>query len=203
MKRVRELISMVQEQYPADRFFVNFEQTRRLSWAMRAQYEAYERAFICLDEQSWVDLRTKALRHFNDHRVGQRKQGFFNQLNDAFAYQYLLSRGFDDLRVLAEDGKKRPDLSYSHNEELCFCEVKTISVSDDEIARRSSGKSFSSANYCELTSEFFSKLSSTLDMAFDQINSQGGGGLIYLILNFDDLALDHYDTYRRQIMECL
>ena len=93
MRRIRELIAVVNEAHPKDRFFANIDTTLRASRQARAQYRAYGRALNCLDPQSWAELKEKAARHFLDHRKGQLKQGFFNQLNEAFAYEHLTRRG--------------------------------------------------------------------------------------------------------------
>src|SRR6476646_2260896 len=105
MRRIRELIASVSAAHPGDDFFAGVEQTLKVAPDARRQYEAYERALSVLDPESWAVLQAKAVAHFTDHRPGQRKQGFFNQLNDAFAYQYLVRRGYKQVRVLREVGK--------------------------------------------------------------------------------------------------
>ena len=55
---------------------------------------AYDRALSTLDDESWDILKNKALQHYLDHRNGKRKEGFFNQLNEAFAYRHLIKQGF-------------------------------------------------------------------------------------------------------------
>jgi hypothetical protein len=152
-----------------------------------------------LDDQSWSELKRKALAHFKDHRKGQLKQGFFNQLNDAFAYQYLRRRGYSGVRVLREDGQVKPDLEYIAEGQLSYCEVKTIGISQEQLARWEEGGAFSSAIYRELSSGFLNKLDSTLTMAWQQITTQEAGGFVYLIVVFDDFTLDYYNRYRAQI----
>ena len=199
MRHIRELIARAKAAHPGDVFFAGVEQTLKIVPEARAQYRAYEQALSILDPESWVVLRAKAISHFTDHRVGQRKQGFFNQLNDAFAYQYLVRRGYRHVRILREVGKTQPDIEYLDGAEKRFCEVKTIGISDEVIARRASVRVTSSSIYQELSSEFLSKIESALDTADRQIKARGGKGLIYLLIHFDDFTLDYYDRYRNQI----
>lgn len=199
MRHIRQLIALAKATYPNDGFFAGVEQTVKLVPEARAQYRAYERALSTLDSKSWIVLRDKAIAHFTDHRIGQQKQGFFNQLNDAFAYQYLLRRGYEHVRILQETGKTQPDIEYMDGGEKRFCEVKTIGISDAVIARRAKVQVTSSSIYQELSSEFLSKLESTLNAADCQIKACRGTGLIFLLMYFDDFTLDHYDRYREQI----
>ncbi len=68
---------------------------------------------MMLDDESWHILKEKALQHYFDHRKSQKTQGFFNQLNEAFAYRYLVNKGFKNIRFIKEDKNKRPDIEYS------------------------------------------------------------------------------------------
>jgi hypothetical protein len=93
MQRIRELIASTKTKYPSDEFFSSIETTWKTSRQARAQYAGYERALRVLDPESWAALKAKAVAHFSDHRKGQLKQGFFNQLNEAFAYEHLVRSG--------------------------------------------------------------------------------------------------------------
>jgi hypothetical protein len=199
MQRMRELIAEVQASHPSDRFFDRIEQTWAASRQARAQYAAYNRAFQTMDDQSWSELKSKAVKHFLDHRPGQLKQGFFNQLNEAFAYQYLSRRGYAGVKVLREDGKVKPDLEYITGAELAFCEVKTIGISQEQLARWDAGGAFSGSIYSELSTGFLKKLDATITTAWNQIRAQGARGFIYLVVFFDDFTLMNYERYRTQI----
>ena len=179
MRHIRELIALTETAHPSDRFFANVDETMRLIPGARAQYGAYERAFASLDRDSRQTLRAKAIAHFTDHRTGQRKQGFFNQLNDAFAYRHLVRQGYNDVRVLPEGTTTQPDIQYTASGELKFCEVKTIGISDELIARRATPKVVSSAIYHQLQTGFLSKLQSTLSAASRQIAAKNANGLVY------------------------
>lgn len=205
MRRIRELIALTQKAFPSDSFFSSFEKTLKINPLACQAYQAYERALNNLDSASWDILKCKAIAHFTDHRQGQRKQGFFNQLNDAFAYQYLVRNGYKQVRILREVGKTQPDIEYLDGCEKRFCEVKTIGISDEVIARRDKLQVTSASIYQELSAGFISKLKKTLDTAEGQIKvrSDSNKGLIYLLVYFDDFTLDYYDRYRKQIVTCL
>ncbi len=202
MRRIRELITLIRASYPQDRFFANFDQKLAIP-EFDADYRAYERALGFLDRESWTELQAKAVSHFLDHRPGQLKQGFFNQLSDAFAYQHLVRCGYRNVRVLREDGGTQPDLEYLDGNEKLFCEVKTLGISDKEIARRNVPNRFCSSIYYELDERLLNKLRLTLDVAQGQINARGPNGMIYLLLIFDDFTGEHYDTYRKQVHACI
>lgn len=202
MQRIRELVALTKAAYPRDKFFSNLDQTLRTIPEARKQYRTYERALSTLDSDSWSALCGKAVKHFRDHRKGQLKQGFFNQLHDAFAYQHLVRNGFRDVRVLQESDKTQPDIQYVDGDEKKHCEVKTIGISDALIARREGMQGTSSTIYQVLPPEFLNKLRSTINVANEQIKAQGTRGLIFLLIFFDDFLLEHYTTYRYQVAKC-
>jgi len=136
MKRIRELIETVTRVYPQDRFFLDFEESCRTNAAKGAAYRTYNDALQVLDGQSWQILKDKAVAHFRDHRRGQLKQGFFNQLNEAFAYRFLVRRGCIGVVMLPERGASTPDIRYVEAGWVKHCEVKTLGLSDEEIHRR-------------------------------------------------------------------
>jgi len=157
MGRFRELVSLVREKHPSDRFFANYDQKLAIP-ELGDDYRAYERAFRFLDPESWTELQTKAVNHFMNQRHGQLKQGFFNQLNEAFAYRHLVRRGYQQVRVLRESGKTQPDIAYFNGNEKLFCEVKTLGVSNEEITRRDAPRRFRSSIYYELDEGFLSDI---------------------------------------------
>lgn len=203
MRRMRQLINDVASKYPADEFFVELRRPLRQWSQAKAIFRAYDSALSYLDEDSWQELRRKALRHFQDHREGQLKQGFFNQLNDAFAYQFLVRSGCTNVSVLRENNTKMPDLQYVVGDVMHFCEVKTIGVSAQELALQASDpdsdSDFDGSRYQALSDNFFKKLGSVLLHAQCQISSQGRTGLVFVIVHFDDFTLCYLDRYIAQI----
>lgn len=200
MKRVREIIADIRNRYPTDDFFSDFEETYRISVSKRKAYQAYGRVLNKLDTQSWQTLKEKALNHFKNHRNEQKKQGFFNQLNEAFAYSYLINQSCENVNFLKEDGNKNPDLEYVFKNSKGYCEVKSLGISDDEINRRGSLSAINGEVYYSLTDGFLNKFHQAICTAWEQINSLGKEGLVYVIVNFDDIALDHYKNYRQQLI---
>ena len=198
MRRVRQLVDEVQHRYPGDHFFDRFAESCAKNPGKLSLYRTYEDAFRWLDPTSWETLKQKAVAHFRDHRPGQLKQGFFNQLNDAFAYRHLARRGCDQVRILPETGQQVPDLEYFEGRVLRGCEVKTLGVSDEEISRRDSREAFANV-YLRLSEGFFNKLRGAIAAARSQIEAHSGQGLVYLVIIPDDFALDNYRSYRREL----
>ena len=200
MIRIRELIADVRSRYPKDDFFGNFEYSCRISAAKRASYRAYNRALVSLDDESWNILKRKALRHYFDYRKGQKKQGFFNQLNEAFAYHYLVIKGFRDVRFIEEAKETRPDIAYTIQGKQNYCEVKTLGISNDEIERRCTIAAHSGSIYASLSDGFLHKFDDSFQIARRQIGAVGSNGLVYIIMRIDDIALDYYQDYRKQLI---
>lgn len=203
MKRIYELIDMVKEAHPKDCFFDTLNEILESNYQALKSYQAYNQALNHLDPISWQVLSQKAVTHFIDHRRGQRKQGFFNQLNEAFAYQFLVEQGYTNVAVLSENGETIPDLSFQIDSKHFYCEVKTIGVSDDELNRFENEQVFDASIYNELSAGFMNKLSSDLDEAHTQIVSQGNNGIIFIIIHFDDFTLSYYERYKQQIQQCI
>lgn len=201
MKRIIEIIADIKNRYPNDDFFGNFTASCRISPDKRKQYQAYNKALMTLDDESWQILKDKALKHYRDHREGQKKQGFFNQLNEAFAYRYLTNKGFKNIRFIKEDKKKRPDIEYMLEKTKFCCEVKTLGISKDEISRRGSGSVCDGKVHYSLGEGFLNKFQQAVESAWTQIKEIGPEGLVYILMRFDDIALDHYQNYRKQVIE--
>ena len=204
MKLIRELIDGIRQAHPTDTFFQNFERELE-SWELkRTYYSSYNNALRILDKTSWQLLKQKAIKHYFDHRPGQLKQGMFNQLNEAFAYSFLVRRGYSDIHFVPEDSQnRRPDLTYHKNGVQRYCEVKTICVSKDEIGRREDGKFHDRSVYQQLSKEFLRKLGDHLCEAQEQIALQGSNGLVYVVVRFDDFNLTNYPAYRKQLVNFL
>jgi len=201
MKRILEIIGDIRRRYPCDDFFSNFEEDYRISsekGGMRDYYCLYNKALITLDNESWEILKEKALNQYMNHREGQKKQGFFNHLNETFAYQYLVHEGFDDVRFIREGPQISPDIQFvAHGIPWC-CEVKTLGISDAQIKRRSSFEVIDIADYINLDNGFLNKFSDAVIAARKQMQSWGTNGLVYIIVNFDDPSLDLYQDYHRE-----
>jgi hypothetical protein len=201
MKRFRELVAAARERFPDDDFFAGFESGCRLQPSRLKHYRPYNDALMLLDNEAWSTLREKALAHFRNERTGQRKQAFFNHLNEAFAYRHLQRSGFKNIRFIEEAKEKRPDLGFVDGGTECYCEVKTIGLSDNEIKRRETHGAQDGAVYVNLSPEFLNKLSATVETAWTQIRSLGEHGLVFIIVNPDDIAWDYRKRHRKQLTE--
>ena len=101
--------------------------------------------------------------------------------------------------MLPESGQSTPDIRYIEAACVKHCEVKTLGLSDEEIQRRESGRVFTNA-YNQLSEGFFRKLGKDIEAAEAQIRTQRTSGLVYLVADWDDMALDYYPQYRRQVI---
>jgi hypothetical protein len=200
MRRIYEILGELRNRYPNDDFFCNFEESCLISPEKKFYNNLYNKALMVLDDSSWHILKNKALEHYRNHRNGQMKQGFFNQLNEAFAYRYLVGRGFNDVCFIKEGNGKSPDIMFTVNNIQSYCEVKTLSISDDEITRRGRGTAFDCEVYVRLNEQFFKKFSEAIETAREQIKAYGTNGLIYILIKFDDFTLDYYQNYRKQLI---
>jgi hypothetical protein len=200
MSRIREIIGDLRNRYPGDDFFSSFEDSCRISPEKRGYYRTYNEALTVLDDESWKILKDKALTHYLDHRQGQKKQGFFNQLNEAFAYRYLVKRGFDDVRFIKEGRITSPDIRFFAYNSQSYCEVKTLGISNEEIDRRNSHEVHDGSGYVSLGKGFLNKFSDAVTAARQQIYALGPNGLVYVIVRFDDIALDYYQNYRKRLI---
>jgi len=156
MRRIDELISDVRGAFPNDPFCESVAESCPANALQGRYYRTYDDALRLLDARSWQVLSKKAKEHFLDHRDGQTKQGFFNQLNEAFAYRHLLRCGYRDVQMLSESQRPTPDIRYTESGQMKHCEVKTLGISDEEIQRRSSVL-YDGSDYYRLGDGFFQK----------------------------------------------
>jgi hypothetical protein len=211
MVRIRELMAAVRKRFPDDVFFTSGEDSLL---GKLDHYKTYDAALMCLDDGSWNILKEKAIQNFPAERKGQTKQPFFNLLNEAFAYQYLLRKGLKNVRFMKEDGIiKTPDISYVE-QEMKYCEVKSIGISDDEIKRRYGhdldGQDFDVPDFyrldffdgkahTRLSDGFLNKLLIDVNDAREQIAAVKGTGIVFVLARFDDFTRDYIETYRAQL----
>jgi hypothetical protein len=201
MNRLLEIVTDIRQKYPADTFFDQFETKSLNDPLYRGWYSPYKSSLDQLDPISWGILKNKAIEKFLDHgRPIQLKEAFFAQLNEAFAYCYLIDRGFVNIEFLAEDKtkkpKKRPDLKYFNNGEAHFCEVKTIGISNNEIKGRGSFRTFS---YNQLDEGFFKKLHAAIEKGQKQILAVGTKGIVFVYILTDDPSGRYIDNYKDQL----
>ena len=201
MQRIQELVDEVRARYPNDDFFSNFEQSCHENKLKREFYLTYESTLVDLDDEAWIALKEKCIRHFKNHREGQLKTGFFAQLNEAFAYKYLVSHGYSNVVFLHEGITKQPDLRFESQTVVGFCEVKSIGISDEEISRRASRECFDGSSYARLSHEFIKKLQDKINTSKTQVGDLSRTHLVYVVIEFDDFTHDYLAEYRQQLHE--
>lgn len=207
MSRMRQLFEEILAVFPSDRYVEGIYQSLAMESGARSVVASYDRALRSLDAESWRVLRQKAMQSFPCDIEDRGKQHFFNQLNEAFAYRFLVRQGHQQVAFVPEDTKKKrktPDIRFLKGGAESFCEVKTIGISVDEIARTKSGEAFSTSIYSELKSPFLNKkLPDAIRTALGQLKAADGPGLVFLVVQFDDFTLQYYPVYRRQIARLL
>ena len=100
------------------------------------QLKIYSDSLDLLDEESWEIIRDKAATSFSQTIKRRGKQPFFNLLNEALAYEYLVEANCENVSLVKEHGKgKVPDIRFSKDGSDYYCEVKTIGTSEEELDR--------------------------------------------------------------------
>ena len=100
-----------------------------------------------------------------------------------------------------QSGVQTPDIEATCNGLRVLCEVKTISISDNEVVRRQSGGVGTTQVLLKL--EFLKKLQSTLEHACQQLCTYDSSTAVqrfaFLIVNFDDSFAEYKVDYYCQI----
>lgn len=154
-----------------------------------------------LDIESWKILKEKLIKKFNNESKDKGKNGFFNTLNEIYAYKYLISKGVSFIRFIPEINKKTADLFFKIRGNIKYCEVKTIENSDIQIKRYKEEEIIDvNSEYSELSNGFFNKLSSVITNAKEQLPESG---MIFIIMNFDDFTHRFLMNYKNSINKWL
>lgn len=201
MSRLEALLKIVSTQYPDDWWITAFKvMLDNGDGILLDQLKIYSRPLDLLDEESWKVIRDKATTSFRQNIRRRGKQSFFNLLNETLAYEYLVESNYENVSLLKEHGKvKVPDVKFSKDGSDYYCEVKTIGVSEEELDRAGKEDCYDSSVYSELGERFFDKLSSVVNTAIEQINTESPENVIYIILNFDDFVGFYHETYKTQL----
>ena len=204
MSRLSEFFDELRGLYPNDWYWKELDVAKTVLPQVKSILRTYERAINVLDQRSWDFIRGEAIKKFSINTEGRGKLSFFNQLNEAFAYRYLIQKGRENVVFMPRKKKKMtPDLSFQKNSETYFCEVKTVGITNAEIELFNLKKSFDShQRYAELVPFHFERIRCHLTRALEQIKVHGVG-FIYLIVNFDDYTLRYYDGHKKQILRYL
>ncbi|HTU44548.1 MAG TPA: hypothetical protein VMF91_05775 [Bryobacteraceae bacterium] len=186
---------------PPDGYFQNFEHNLASSEHIRTIYQGWEQTLASLDASAWEYIKAEAAPRLKvrDGR-GRGWEQLFDILNEARAYRYLKQVGSTNLRFIPRSDKRTPDLGGSLKSHPILCEVKTINVSDNEVAVRT-GAPKGRVLPMVLSVGFFKKLRNDIEDAKQQMATHDPGALHYVYLNvlFDDFFGEYKETYFGQI----
>lgn len=198
--RIKEVIELMQNSGD-DSFFSDFEESCSLDAEKKRYYQVYDKALMALDENSWRILKKKLLSHYRDHRDGQTKQGFFNQMNEAFAYQYLQKLNYQDIQMIKEANTPTPDISYRKDNKIAYCEVKTFGLSCNEIKKRELIETGDHGVYANLSIGAINKFKLDIEKSIKQIKDYSGSsnGMVFIVLKFDDITDEYLEMYKCQL----
>lgn len=202
--RISELRNLVRNPEAGDAYFRNFDKSLEENPIKKKHFVDIERDLAGLDSAAWAYLKAELEPLLELKHRTRGWQALFDKLNQAKAYNYLVSIGCSNVAFIPESrirGQKTPDLRGRIVGREVFCEVKTFNVSEVEAAARTYGNARSIV--VELPNEFFKKLQYDLNRAKDQLDSYCQADMprkmIYLVFNFDDLFHEHAEGYSAQI----
>jgi hypothetical protein len=190
-----------------DAYFQDFDEKLANSAHIKGVYRQWERVLEGIDSQGWGHLKREAVPRLTKRdKKGRGWQQLFDILNEARAYNYLKSIGCKHLRFIPRSRQRTPDLEGSRASDRVLCEVKTINISDEEIAART-GPPKARSLPIAITAGFLKKLRATVDTAKQQMLAYDSGGtavhFVYLNILFDDFFAERKEAYFQQIDECL
>ena len=154
----------------------------------------YNELLEIIDYQSWDIFEQKLLSKFSDENPKRGKNGFFNTLNEIYAYHYLLEKKYDNIRFTEESNcKSTPDLIFSCESKEYGCEVKTYTTSDKQLNIYEEADVVDTYElYSCLNDGFYNGVKEHISKANSQIKNNG---IIVLIIDFDDFTLQYIEKY--------
>ena len=209
MLRLKSLLTELRSKFPDDSYLKHHDLKIKESLVLRRLQGLYERVLATLDDDAWRTLRKKSIRNFPLGQSIRGKQALYDHLNEAFAYRFLLRSGCSNISFLdnAETLKKKgmhiksPDLRFTQDGAVRYCEVKTINISNDQLAREILSGVAHDSSIFELHEPFFAKFKDNVLKAIGQFESFGGSGIIYFLIHSDDRALDDLEVNKVQIAD--
>lgn len=151
-------------------------------------------------------LKSEASLRLTQRHSGRGWHQLFDILNEARAYNYLKRTGCTRVRFIRRSHRRTPDLEGSCTLGRSLCEVKTINISDEEVAARI-GPPKARSLPINLTPGFLNKLRTTIETAKQQMAAYDSQGtavhLVYLNILFDDFFAELKEEYYQQIDQYL
>jgi len=206
LPRLYELRDCIADPASSEAYFQDFDQKLARFADAKDVYLRQERVLQGLDDTAWEHLKKEALPLLaaRDKR-GRGWHQLFDILNEARAYNYLKSLGCKNLRFIPRSPRsheKSPDLEGTLDLDHVLCEVKTINISDEEIAFRTGPPKVRSLPIT-LTPGFLKKLRATVETAKSQLlafdHGRAAVHFVYLNVSFDDFLAEIKETYLKQI----
>ena len=143
LPRVNELRALIADPSADSAYFgQDFDERFRTSPARQRVWLGRERELQGLDYAAWAFLKDEARPYLmRKDKNGRGWQQLFTILNQASAYNFLVQRlRCTDVRFVTRDPlTETPDLEGTVDGQVVLCEVKTISMSEDEVKARRDG----------------------------------------------------------------
>jgi hypothetical protein len=204
LPRIYDLRDLLPDSPPADAYFRDLDASLAATPQKLRQFRDWERELEGLDPSAWALLKSELAPLLTARHPTRGWQQLFDKLNQAKAYNYLKAAGYLDVKFISVSrikGQRTPDLEACGGSTTALCEVKTISVSEDEADRRATGGVGTTTD--QLNAGFFAKLASDLadakaQMMAYEVNSETRK-IAYVIVNFDDHLHEYADRYQLQI----
>ena len=213
LPRLYELRDLIDDLDSPDAYFQKFDCLLRDTPSIKQKYLALESTLQGMDSDSWGFLKSEAHTYLTKKcRKGRGWEQLFTILNQARAYNYLRSIGCSGVAFIPRatcNGIETPDLQGEFCGTKVLCEVKTINISDLEVAARNSGVPCAIDRIDEkpLDPGFFNKLSDDIEKAKRQMeafdNRSDVKRIVYIIVNFDDFWGDYKEHHYQQIDQFL
>lgn len=185
----------------------NFESILQSCPEAKRLWLRIEKALQGLDPFSQKVLKKKICPYLTKKHAGRGWHQLFDVLNEARAYNYLISFGCSDVHLIPEsikNGEKTPDLEGVFGSGKVLCEVKTINISDEEAKIRARDKPIARNTQDQLRKPFFVKLRSSLTKAEKQLKAcdltNSARLIVYIFIIFDEHPFCEYkERYFQQI----
>lgn len=201
LPRIYELKDLATSSHP-DAWPQNLEEGLGTIKSKRAAYEKLERQLAVLDDESWLDLKSRAAVVLQERDWGRGWRMLFDIFSEARAFGYLVSTGCSEVRFIQRSEGKTPDLQATKDESPVLCEVKTINISKGESERRQrvhAGEISAVSTKTHLDDGFLNKLGSTLKEAVEQLDAvdpeRKAQRIVFMVVHFDDWVGDYQPEY--------
>jgi hypothetical protein len=205
LPRLYELRDLADPSAP-NTYFRDFECKLRKSELLLEACRRWEEQLAGLDADVWRCLKSEAVPYLKSRDPDRGWQQLFDILGQAAAYNYLKkSVGCTTVGFIPRSSKETPDLVGFLNSGRLLCEVKTINISDNDLAARKRRDVVPSSD--RLDQGFIGKLDAVIAKARNQLcaydTAHEARHLVYLNLCFDDWAPHYHQDYLRQIEQHL